>query len=97
MFYQGNAANHNVVKVSDDEFAFHWLQDAIHHAHELAGCTSQATRLDSPLVQTKFSSGGCLLPVSCCNANLIVTRHQVQCSEPTGAVSPGCVRENYNP
>jgi hypothetical protein len=39
---QGTAVNHNIVKVSDNEFPFHWLQDAIHHEHELVGCICQA-------------------------------------------------------
>jgi len=33
---KGMAVNCNIVKVYDDEFAFHWLLDAVHHAHELA-------------------------------------------------------------
>jgi len=47
---RGMAVNDNIVKVYDDEFAFHWFQDAVHHAHELAGCVRQAKWQDSPLV-----------------------------------------------
>jgi hypothetical protein len=50
MLRQGTAVNHNIVKVYDDEFPFHWLQDAVHQSHELAGCIRQAKGQDSPLV-----------------------------------------------
>jgi len=50
MFRQSTAENHNIVKVYDDELAFHLLYDAIHHAPELAGCVHLAKRQDSPLV-----------------------------------------------
>jgi hypothetical protein len=50
VFRQGTAVNHNIVKVYDNEFAFHWFQDAVHHAHKLAGCVRQAKRQDSLLV-----------------------------------------------
>jgi len=63
MLCQGMAVNHNIVKVYDEEFSFHWLQDAVPHAHERAGCVHQAKRQDSPLIQAKFSGKGCLLPV----------------------------------
>jgi len=49
VFCQGTAGNHNIVKVYDDEFAFHSFQDAIHYAHEVVGCICQAKRQVSPL------------------------------------------------
>jgi len=86
MFRQGTAVNRNIVKVHNDEYVFRCLQDAIHHAHELARCIRQAKRQDSPLVQIEFSGEGCLLPVGRCDANLMVTSHNVEFCEPAGAV-----------
>ena len=42
VFRQGATVNHNIVKVYNDEFAFHWLQDGVHSTHELARCVCQA-------------------------------------------------------
>jgi hypothetical protein len=86
MLRQGTGVNFTIVKVYEDEFLFHWLQDAIHHAHELAGCVCQAIWQDSPLVQVKFSGKGPLLSVSCCNMNLVATSCQVQWCKSAGAV-----------
>jgi len=86
MFRQSTAVNHNIIKVYDNEFSFHWFQDAVHHAHELAGCVRQAKWQESPLVQAKFSGKGRLLPGSCCDTNLVVTIRQVQFCEPAGAM-----------
>ena len=44
------AVNHHIVLVCDDEYVLHWLYDAVHHAHQLAGCVCQAKRQDLPLV-----------------------------------------------
>jgi len=49
-FRQSTAVNHTIVKVYDDEFAFHSYHDAIQHAHELAWCVCQANLQKSPLV-----------------------------------------------
>jgi len=73
MVRQGTTVNHNIVEVHNDDFAFHWLHDAIHHAHELTGCFRQAKRQESPLIPTKFSGGGRLLSVGCCNTEVMVT------------------------
>jgi len=86
MFCQGTAVNHNIMKVYDDEFAFHWYQGAIQHVYELAQCICQAKLQELPLVQSNFSGEGHLVPVSYSDANLMVTGHQVQFCEPTGAV-----------
>jgi hypothetical protein len=51
MFWQGTTVNDNIIKVYDNEFEFHWLQDTFHHTHELAGCVRQAKPQNSPLVQ----------------------------------------------
>ena len=86
VFHQSMAVNHIIVKVYHDEFVFHWLQDAIHHVHEVAGCIQQAKWQDSPLVQTTRSCQGPLLPIGCCNPNLIEASHQGQFCELAGAV-----------
>jgi len=86
VFRQSTAVNHNIGKVYDDEFVFHWLQDAVHHTDELAGCVRLAKRQDSPLIQTKFSGESRLLTVGCCNTNLMVTSCQVSFCETAGAV-----------
>jgi hypothetical protein len=64
----------------------HWFQDAVHYSHELAGCICQAKWQDSPLVLTKFSRKGRLLPVGCGDANFMVTSCQVKFLEPAAAV-----------
>ena len=86
MFPQGTAENNHIVEVHDNEIAFYWLQDAVHHAHEQAGCVHQATWQDSSLLQSEFSGEGHLLPVRRCDTNLLVTSHQVQFGEPGGAL-----------
>jgi len=86
MLRQGTAVNPHIVDVYDDVLFFHWLPDAIHHVHELAGCIRQAKQQDSPIVQAIFSGKGRLLPVGCCDTNLVVTSRQVQFCEPAGAV-----------
>jgi len=65
MFRQGTAVNHNIIQVHDDESVFHWLQDAVRHAHELAGFLCQAKWQDSPLIETKLSGEGCLQVLLC--------------------------------
>lgn len=86
MFHQGMAVNHNIVEVHGEDFAVHLLQDPVYHAPELAGCIRQATRQNLPLVQTKISAEGWLLPVVSCDTNLVVTRYKVQLCETAGAV-----------
>jgi hypothetical protein len=86
MFCQRTAVNHNIIEVQDDQFVFHSLQNAVHHPHKLAGCIRQAKRQDSPLIHTKCSGEGCLLPVGCSDTNLILTSHQAQFGEPSAAV-----------
>jgi hypothetical protein len=53
-FRQGTAVNYNIVKVYVNEFSCHWLQDALHREHQLAGSVRQAKWQDSPLGKAKF-------------------------------------------
>jgi hypothetical protein len=85
-FCQVKSVNHNIIKVYDDEFPFHSYHDVIQHAHELGRCIFQATLQKSPLVQPKFCSAGCYVPVGCSNVNLMVTSQQFQFCNPAGAV-----------
>jgi len=85
-FRQDMAANYSMVEVHDDEFALHWLHNAVQYAHELDRCVPQAKWQDSPLIQIKFCGEGRHLPVSCCNTNFMVNSRQVQFCEPVRAV-----------
>ena len=86
MFHQRTAVYNSIVKAHDNEFAFLGLHNAAHRAHELAGCIRQAKWQGSPLIQPKFSGEGRLLPVGCCDTNLMIASRQVQSCEPAGAV-----------
>jgi hypothetical protein len=86
VFCQGTTMNHNIVKVYYNELVFHWLPDAIHHMHKLTGCFRPAKWEYSPIGQAKPSGESCLLPISCCDANLIYTGYHVQLCEPVGTM-----------
>lgn len=86
MVFRGFGVNEDVINVHDDKLVQKWREHIIHQVHEGGWGVGEAKRKDSKLKVTIAGAEGGLVHIVGVNANLMISRPQIEGSEDGGAL-----------